>query len=273
MSIIQKYTNWEATMSESSTKLEQILELLLAEDNDQAEAMLHEFVVDKARTEYEKLLDESTDEEIEESEEDELDESYEDEMEETIDRGDQVEDLENDIQDIEDEETFEADDEMDDMDDDEELVMGDEEGEDDLEDKVEDLEAELEDLRAEFEKLMADEDGEGEEEGEMDIDMNMDMEEPEMESFEYDLDEAEEVDEDEELEEATQFSKKVADPKGGAGDADASAGSMKPAKHTTVSSQGKPVHASDGGDGKKDHGGSVKDHTPTDNIDVEPKKA
>lgn len=261
-------------MSESRTKLETILELLLAEDNDQAEAMLHEFVVDKARSEYEKLLDESTDEEIEESEEDDLEESFE---EETIDQGDQVDDLEDDIASIEDEETFEADDEMDDMGDDEEMMMGDdEEGEDDLEDKVEDLEAELEDLRAEFEKLMADEEGEEGEEGEedeMDMDMNMDMEEPEMESFEYDLDEAEEVDEDEELEEATQFSKKVADPKGGAGDADASAGSMKPAKHTTVASQGKPVHAKDGGEGKKDHGGSVTDHTPTDNIDVEPKKA
>ena len=57
-------------MSESRTKLEQILELLLAEDNAKAEEMLHEYVVSKARTEYERVLDEA-EEEVEETVEEE----------------------------------------------------------------------------------------------------------------------------------------------------------------------------------------------------------
>ena len=43
-------------MSESRTKLEEILELLLAEENEKAEEALHEYVVAKARAEYEKVL-------------------------------------------------------------------------------------------------------------------------------------------------------------------------------------------------------------------------
>ena len=45
-------------MSERS-KLEQVLEFLLAEDNDRAEELLHEYVVETARKEYERILDES----------------------------------------------------------------------------------------------------------------------------------------------------------------------------------------------------------------------
>ena len=50
-------------MSESRTQLENILELLLAEENEKAEEMLHEYVVAKARAEYEKVLDEDVSEE------------------------------------------------------------------------------------------------------------------------------------------------------------------------------------------------------------------
>lgn len=46
-------------MSESKANLEQILELLLAEENEKAEELLHEYVVGKARSEYEKVLDEA----------------------------------------------------------------------------------------------------------------------------------------------------------------------------------------------------------------------
>ena len=58
-------------MSESRTQLEEILELLLAEENEKAEELLHEYVVAKARAEYEKVLDEDVSEEeaVEESEE------------------------------------------------------------------------------------------------------------------------------------------------------------------------------------------------------------
>ena len=50
-------------MSESRTQLENILELLLAEENEKAEELLHEYVVAKARAEYEKVLDEDVSEE------------------------------------------------------------------------------------------------------------------------------------------------------------------------------------------------------------------
>ena len=89
-------------MSESRTKLEQILELLLAEDTEQAEEMLHEYVVSKARSEYEKVLDESEEDEVEESAEEEVDESF-DEVEEAIDDSDAVGDFESDIEETEDE--------------------------------------------------------------------------------------------------------------------------------------------------------------------------
>ena len=52
-------------MSESRTQLEEILELLLAEENEKAEEMLHEYVVAKARAEYEKVLDEDSSSEAE----------------------------------------------------------------------------------------------------------------------------------------------------------------------------------------------------------------
>jgi len=52
-------------MSESRSKLEEILELLLSEENEKAEEMLHEYVVAKARAEYENILDEDSSEEVE----------------------------------------------------------------------------------------------------------------------------------------------------------------------------------------------------------------
>ena len=56
-------------MSESKANLEQILELLLAEENEKAEELLHEYVVAKARSEYEKVLDEAEEQTEETSEE------------------------------------------------------------------------------------------------------------------------------------------------------------------------------------------------------------
>lgn len=262
----------EATMSRAN--LEQILELLLAEENDRAEEMLHEYVVSKARAEYEKVLDEGEEVEVEESAEEEVEEAI-----------DQSNDFEDDI--LADEEEIEAD-ELGEAEDEEEMDMdmdmdmdaeeegeeeAEEEGEDDIEDKVDDLEAELEELRAEFEKLLADEMEEPEH-----ADMEMDSEEGEeemMDSVEYDLEEAEEIEEDEEVvEEATKLSDKEArqplDGKGVEADSTESPLSKKP-KDTKVAGAGAPVKAKDGSEGVK--GGAAKDHTPTDNIKVEPKKA
>jgi hypothetical protein len=91
--------------------------------------------------------------------------------------------------------------------------------------------------------------------------------EDEMESVEYDI---EESIEDEVVEEATKLSDSVAEPKGGEADSNESPFSKAP-KKTSVAGAGSPVKAKDGSDGVK--GESAKDHTPSDNIKVEPKKA
>ena len=107
----------------------------------------------------------------------------------------------------------------------------------------------------------------------MDAEMmpDMDMEMPEEESVEYDLDEeVVEEEDDEVVEEATKLSDNVAEPKGGSADNNESPLTKKPSA-TVVTGAGDPVSVKDGGEGNK--GESAKDHTPTDNIKVEPKKA
>jgi hypothetical protein len=260
-------------MSESIQKLQQVLELLLAEQNEQAEALLHEYVVDKARSEYVRVLDEADEVEFDES-------ADEDTVEETID---QSNDFEDDI--ITDEDEIEFDEtgleEDEDEDEDEFDVEGDDEGDEDIEDKVDELADEIEELRAEFEKMMAGDDQpmDDAEEADMDMDMDMDdaemdMDDAEMESVEYDLDEDFDSEEDEVVEEATNFSSKTAMPK--AGEADAGAGKSpfsNPPKHTKVSSQGSPVKIKDGGEGRGDHGSKPKSQNPTNrNINVDHKK-
>ena len=215
-------------------KFEEMLERLVNEDKEGAEALFHEIVVEKSRDIYESLLedeeveettdeevDEATDEEIDESDEDldesddeDLDESDED-LEETTDEeveegffgeGDPADEL---GMDIEMPAADDAEGGMDmDMDgDDADMGMGDEEG--DVEDRVADLEDELESLKAEFEAMMGDEEGD---EGGMDMDMDMggddadmDMdseEEPEEESYAFEADEEVEEATDKEVEES-----------------------------------------------------------------------
>ena len=239
-------------MSESRTKLEQILELLLAEDNAKAEEMLHEYVVSKARTEYERVLDEA-DEEVEET----VDSEDEEAVEETID---QSNDFEHDI--LADENEITSD----------EAGFNEDEGDEDLEDKVNDLEAELEDLRAEFEKLMTGEDDADMDDADMaDMEAGDDVmgdEDEMMDSVEYDLDE--DADEDSEVvEEATKLSNTVAAPKNAA-ETSASPFTKAP-KHTSVTGAGAPVRIKDGGAGNAG-ANKAKDHTPTSNIGIKPTK-
>jgi len=67
-----------------STKFEQLLDLLVNEDMEGANALFHEIVVEKSRTIYENLIAEEEDEEMDESAEDEeMDESKEEEMDES----------------------------------------------------------------------------------------------------------------------------------------------------------------------------------------------
>lgn len=137
-------------------KLERILDLLVNEEADKAEELLHNLVVEKARNIYESLVNEE-DVEDEDLDEEEVDESIggsarEDFMGEIEAEKNDIEADE--LQDGEvgdegyDEVDFEGGDELE----------GDFEGEElEVEDRVEDLEAQLSELRAEFEQLMSDE--------------------------------------------------------------------------------------------------------------------
>ncbi|MDA9843145.1 nucleolar 14 family protein [bacterium] len=262
-------------MSESRTQLEEILELLLAEENEKAEEMLHEYVVAKARAEYENILDEDSSAE-EDSEEavDETVETDEDAVEETVETDEDA--VEENIADIDPAGSL-----VDEILQDEEEIEGDEVGEEDgeemgdmeapeeegdLEDKVDDISAELDELKAEFEKLLADDEEEGEEveDGEeAELEMGDELE---LETVEYDLDE-EVTEEDEVVEEATKLSDNVAAPTAPTADNN---DAPLPSGGSKVGKSGSPIKITDGGDGNK--GDSAKDHTPTDNIKVEPKK-
>jgi hypothetical protein len=243
----------ETTMSESRTQLEEILELLLAEENEKAEEMLHEYVVAKARAEYENILDEDS------SAEEDSEEAVEENIADIDPAGSLVDEILQDEEEIEGDEVGEDDgEEMDDME------APEEEG--DLEDKVDDISAELEELKAEFEKLLADDEEEGEEveDGEKaELEMGDELD---LESVEYDLDE-EVTDEDEVVEEATKLSDNVAAPKAPTADNN---DAPLPSGGSKVEASGSPVKITDGNDGNK--GDSAKDHTPTNNIKVEPKK-
>ena len=240
-------------MSESRTQLEEILELLLAEENEKAEEMLHEYVVAKARAEYENILDEDS------SAEEDSEEAVEENIADIDPAGSLVDEILQDEEEIEGDEVGEDDgEEMDDME------APEEEG--DLEDKVDDISAELEELKAEFEKLLADDEEEGEEveDGEKaELEMGDELD---LESVEYDLDE-EVTDEDEVVEEATKLSDNVAAPKAPTADNN---DAPLPSGGSKVEASGSPVKITDGSEG--DHGDSAKDHTPTNNIKVEPKK-
>ncbi len=192
----------------SRSKLEKVLELLINEDREGAEELLHDFIVENARQIHEELLSES-DEVVEEDLED-LDESEEE----------LTDDLESDENEIEAEEFYDED-EMEDEDSvEDEMDFGAEddsiEDEGDVESRVDDLESALAELEAEFEKIMngddADEDEDDAEELEMDDEYEDEMEE----SFDLDLDleeseELEEEDESELVEYVTQVSASTGD--------------------------------------------------------------
>ena len=140
-------------------KLEKVLDLLLSEDQDTAAELLHQIIVEKARTIYESIVDEEADEEAEDDELTESDEvggepnkDFTDEIasdEEEVDS-----DEENDGEAGSDEE---SDDESDSDDSDSPFGGDDEGGEGSTEERVEDLESQLAELRAEFDALMGEE--------------------------------------------------------------------------------------------------------------------
>jgi len=122
-------------------KFEQLIDLIINENEEQARAMFHDIVVEKSREIYESLMDEE----------------YRSE--------DQVGTLQNEIgaEEVAEEEEF-ADIDVGDEEGGEEVEMtsdefGAEDGEEELEDRVVDLEDKLDELMAEFEELMAGEEG------------------------------------------------------------------------------------------------------------------
>lgn len=139
-------------------KLEQVLDLLLSEDSDQAAELLHQIIVEKARTIYESIVDEEDDSKDKED----LDESDEVGGAPSEDFTDEISSDKEEI-DSDEEQDGEASDEDDSEDDDsEDDEFGsedefDSEDEGSTEDRVEDLESQLAELRAEFDALMGEE--------------------------------------------------------------------------------------------------------------------
>ena len=71
-------------MTQPSNKFESLLELLINEENDKAEQLFHEIVVEKSRDIYEGLADENTAEKKDEVKEETKDEAKEDDKKEEV---------------------------------------------------------------------------------------------------------------------------------------------------------------------------------------------
>ena len=205
-------------------KFQQMLEYLVNEDNEKAEELFHDIVVEKSRQIYEDLLaEELAEDEIEEADEEEVEESDEDEIEEAdeeeVEESDEEVDEDFDLDEFDVEEAPMGGDPADDMEmdmDDDDMDMDDDDMDMDADgdepatqDDIKDLEAELADLKAEFEELMSDMDGDGEDmdmdDEDMDMDdedMDMEKESDEYEDFEESDDEDFEESDDEEVEES-----------------------------------------------------------------------
>ena len=202
------------------SKLEQMLEKLVNNDREGADSLFHEFVIEKSRGIYEKMLeddlndievdeashdkdekkkDKKDDEKVKEESDEEVDESSDDEeVKETSDEEvDEASD--EDVEEATDEKTDEnfaeitpeadpmggdaADDMIDDMEDGDEGDMEKDDDAEDMEDRVVDLEDALDDLKAEFEKMMADKEGGDDMDDEDAPDMDMGDEEKEDEAI------------------------------------------------------------------------------------------
>ena len=215
-----------------SKKFEQLLEYVVNDETEKAQAIFHEIVVEKSREIYENLIADETANEGEEFGGDETENLMNEiEAEEYSDMSEAEE--EGDMEDMGDEEDMG--DDMDSMDHEE----GDHEGGmEDMEDRLVDLEDALSQLKAEFDGLMS-------KDGEEEASMDGDAEEADMDSEE----EADMGDEDE-MDESSIFEYKehapkpvLAEPAG----THATSPLAKNAKSPTGS--GKPVAVKDGSQG------------------------
>jgi hypothetical protein len=149
-------------MSDKS-KLEQMLESLVNDDQAKAEELFHEYVVAKSREIYENLIDAELDEAAEEDEE-EVDEAVDEEDEDKVDEAvdDEDEEMEEGFEDI----AIEADDEMgdtpdmgDDLEGELDGEMDDEMGDKAPEELFQDLDAIVDELQAKFDAMNGDDMG------------------------------------------------------------------------------------------------------------------
>ena len=167
-------------------KFEKLVEYIINEDEDKAQELFHQIVVEKSREIYNDLVNES---------EDQTDDFVSD-----IEADEYGSDMHAD-----------EDDDMNDMD-----GMDDEQEEADveeIEDRVVDLESELDELKKAFDDMMADEDGDGDIDGHEHDDME--AEEEVEEEFTFEAEEDDE-DDDEEVDESMvrEYTEKVAPAKG-----------------------------------------------------------
>lgn len=181
-----------------------MLERLVNEDREGAEALFHEIVVEKSRDIYQSILESEEDEDLDEAEEDEdLDEASHDDDDDDDDEDlDESTDEDDDLDEMFGLDEFEmeadpmggdaSDDMMSDLGmDDSDMDDGEGDMDGDMDDRVQDLEDALDELKAEFESMMGDNEGDDDmdmddEEGDMDDEEgDMDDEEPEEEAFQY----------------------------------------------------------------------------------------
>jgi hypothetical protein len=202
------------------SKFEEMLERLVNEDREGAEALFHEIVVERSREIYQGILESEDEDDLDEASEDD-DDQVDEADDEDLDESDDDEELDESADEDEDlDEMFgldefemeadpmggdATDDMMGDLGMDDEggdemgMDMGDEGG-DDTDDRLMDLEDALDELRAEFEAMMGGEGGdeEGDEEGE----------EGEMDFGDEEGDEEEEDEDDEESKESFTYEAK-----------------------------------------------------------------
>lgn len=234
----------------TQSKLEQVINLLINEDIDKAQDVLHAFMVEKSRKIYEDF------------------ENGDEEMGDDI-GGDEKEDFVADIESNEDD--IESD----------ELQDGEVESEfeeKDTEERVEDLEAELESLRAQFAQLMQDE---LQEPYHDEADYDMDAIEPAYGDDEIrEQEEQDDENDSEELEEATKFQSEVSAPSNKEGEfAGTGAKSQKSQVNTrstfsNAQAQGEKKAVNFAGSAAENGGKAdkPKDHTPSDNTGEVPGK-
>ncbi len=302
-------TNKEIGMSQKQ-KLEQVLDLLLNEESDEAAELLHQIIVEKARTIYESIVDEEDeaedDKELDESDDNVGGDPNKDFSDEIATDKEEIEsDEENDGEPSDDGEFDEEDEEGEEGDDE------DEEGDADVEDRVDELEDQLAELRAEFDALMGEEmeepnhadlpdelenieDEFGEHDPEMDSEMGTgedftvdSMFEKKKEDKLKKAPEAKDKKKDKKVDEETQFLKKVGDTgqKGTAkmvGTGKDTPTGAEQQKSVFSKAPNKPSYGgkadnilgskSTGGEYGKWTGEHAEDKTLSDNVDVEPKK-